>query len=154
MEVQFQKYDPLPRLITKDGREILAIYGVECKEKAERRKESEMDHMDDICRYAHLTSKGKTLLDKDKKNMLMPADVKRVIIHGEVVVVELTTGKKGVGKCDRNDTFDPYVGFCIAYYKAKNKSNYKLKTALELCIERAYMKGYKHAILNNKAARS
>lgn len=99
----------------------------------------------DGCRYMFLGLKS----SKPKKT-LMPKDVKRVIIRKRNVTVELTDGKKGTAKCDEIDAFDPYVGFCIAYFKAHNKGNHRLKQALCACIQRADKKGYKNAILNNR----
>jgi hypothetical protein len=84
-----------------------------------------------------------------KKVDSLPSDVKEVIINDTTVIVELIGGAKGVAKCGHMDLFDPYVGFCIAYYKAKNGKNFELKTRLESCIESANKKGYKTAILKN-----
>jgi|ERR1035437_2086972 hypothetical protein len=88
-------------------------------------------------------------VDASQKKLL-PSDVNKVIINNRNVTVILTNKDKGTSVCDKKDTFDPYVGFCIAYYKAKNKSNFKLKTALQGCILNADKKGYKQAILNNR----
>lgn len=85
---------------------------------------------------------------KQKVNSL-PSDVKEVIINDTTVIVELTDGTKGIAKCGCMDTFDPYVGFCIAYYKTKNNKNFELKTKLQSCIENANKRGYKVAILKN-----
>jgi len=84
-----------------------------------------------------------------KKVDSLPSDVKEVIINDTIVVVELIGGAKGVAKCGHMDLFDPYVGFCIAYYKAKYGKNFELKMRLESCIESANKKGYKTAILKN-----
>ena len=83
-----------------------------------------------------------------KNQNILPKDVRRVIINNRSVTVILTNDNKGTSNCSEVDEFDPYVGFCIAYYKAKNKKNYELKKALKGCIENAMKKGYKQAILN------
>jgi hypothetical protein len=79
----------------------------------------------------------------------LPADVEKVIMNGYAVVVYLMNGNKGVSQCDDVDTYDPYVGFCIAYYRAKYGKNYELKNTLKSCIESAKRKGYKIAVLKN-----
>ena len=84
-----------------------------------------------------------------KKVDSLPSDVKEVIINDTIVVVELIGGAKGVAKCGHMDLFDPYVGFCIAYYKAKYGKNFELKERLQSCIDSANKKGYKTAILKN-----
>ncbi|MFW5891378.1 MAG: hypothetical protein ACOCUI_04085 [bacterium] len=92
----------------------------------------------------------KYLIHNDKKK-LMPVDVEKVYIHNENVTVELVNGKKGTATHHEPDVFDPYIGFCIAYYKAHNSGNFKLKKALNNCIKSADKKGYKTAILKNKS---
>jgi hypothetical protein len=86
----------------------------------------------------------------EKNQNILPKDVQRVIINNRSVTVILTNNNKGTSSCSEADEFDPYVGFCIAYYKAKNKKNYELKKALNGCVDNAKKKGYKQAILNGK----
>jgi len=86
---------------------------------------------------------------KKEGNDILPHDIKRVIVQNKAVIVILRNGDKGISTCSQDDTFDPYVGFTIAYYKAKQSKNYKLKQALNRCVENAKKKGYKQAILNN-----
>jgi hypothetical protein len=83
------------------------------------------------------------------KNDFLPSDVKDVIINDNSVIVNLTNGKKGVSTQSPEDHFDPFVGFCIAYYKAKNIKVFRLKEALDGCDSAARKKGYKQAILKN-----
>jgi hypothetical protein len=83
------------------------------------------------------------------ENDMLPYDVEKVIIQDKSVTVLLRNGKKGNSTCSENDTFDPYVGFTIAYYKARQNKNFRLKQALKGCVENAKKKGYKQAILNN-----
>lgn len=79
----------------------------------------------------------------------LPTDVDRVIINGTTVIVYLRDGSKGKAHCDYMDTFDPYVGFVLAYHKCKNGKNGSLKNVLDSCIKSAKRKGYKQAILKN-----
>ncbi|MFA5423153.1 MAG: hypothetical protein WC374_04790 [Phycisphaerae bacterium] len=101
----------------------------------------------DVARYFYPYGE---LPPKTPKKWLMPKDVKRVIMNGRSLVVELTDGKKGVAHCDGKDLYDPYVGFCIAYFNAHNGGKHRLKKALTVCIDRAHKKSYKNAILNNR----
>jgi hypothetical protein len=79
----------------------------------------------------------------------LPYDVSKVFINNKNVTVILKNGSKGIAQCSKDDTFDAYIGFCLAYYKAHNSKNYELKKSLKGCIEYADKKGYKQAILNN-----
>jgi hypothetical protein len=79
----------------------------------------------------------------------LPVDVDRVIINGTTVIVYLRDGNKGKANCDYMDTFDPYVGFVLAYYKSKNGKNFELKNVFKSCVESAQKKGYRQAILKN-----
>jgi hypothetical protein len=79
----------------------------------------------------------------------LPSDVKQVIFNNKNTVVILNNGIKGVAKCSPADEFDPYVGFVLAYYKAKNKKNHKLHEIFDSCITTANKKGYAQAILKN-----
>jgi hypothetical protein len=88
----------------------------------------------------------------DNNTNQLPSDVKKLIIHKRNVTVVLTNGDKATSKCSRKDTFDPYVGFCIAYYKCKHDGNHKFKKALDTCIASAKRKGYAQAIWNNRMA--
>ena len=85
----------------------------------------------------------------NSKNNSLPNDVKSVIINNNNVVVSLKNGKKGVAVKSSEDNFDPFVGFCIAYYKAKNTRVFNLKKSLGNCINSAKKKGYKQSILKN-----
>jgi len=80
----------------------------------------------------------------------MPSDVKNVIINKNTVIVNLKNGCKGISKCSRNDEFDNFIGFTIAYYKAKNSKSFKLKEVLDSCVQSANEKGYRNAILKNE----
>lgn len=80
----------------------------------------------------------------------MPWDVKNVIISKNTVIVNLKNGCKGISKCSRNDEFDNFTGFTIAYYKAKNSKSFKLKEVLNSCVQSANEKGYRNAILKNE----
>lgn len=86
---------------------------------------------------------------KEQRVDSLPVDVKNVIINGKTVIVTLLNDSKGVSKCGFGDTFDPYVGFVLAYYKAKKDRNGSLKKVLDSCISSAKRKGYKQAILKN-----
>ena len=79
----------------------------------------------------------------------LPEDVDKVVIKDTTVIVYLFNGNKGKSSCDYMDVFDPYVGFVLAYYKAKNAKNFELKRVLKSCIDSARRKGYKQAILKN-----
>lgn len=79
----------------------------------------------------------------------VPSDVRDVIIKDNTVVVNLIDGRKGVAKAYAEDNFDPFVGFSIAYFKAKNKKVYHVKKALDGCVNAAKKRGYSHAILKN-----
>lgn len=79
----------------------------------------------------------------------LPNDVKSVIIHKNTVIVNLHNGCKGISKCSCKDEFDVYMGFTIAYYKAKNSKSFKLKQVLDDCLQSAIKKGYDKAILKN-----
>lgn len=79
----------------------------------------------------------------------LPPDVDRVVIRDTMVIVYLRDGSRGKANCDYMDTFDPYVGFVMAYYKAKNGKNFELKNVLKSCIENAKRKDYKQAVLKN-----
>ena len=83
------------------------------------------------------------------ENDMLPYDVEKVFIQDKSVTVLLKNGKKGTSTCSSDDTFDPYVGFTIAYYRAKQSKSFRLKQALKGCVENAKKKGYKQAILNN-----
>lgn len=96
---------------------------------------------------SNLTFNFAPYVNHESKNNL-PYDVKKVIMRDGKVVVVLRNGSKGVSNCSYNDEYDPYVGFCIAYYKAKNNKNFELKKTLKGCVENAKKKGYKQAILN------
>ena len=85
-----------------------------------------------------------------KPSFLMPEDVKAVFFNDNNVTVELKDGRKGTATCQPTDNFDPYPGFCMAYFKAKFTSNFKLKKAFDNCISSAKKKGYKTAILLNR----
>lgn len=82
----------------------------------------------------------------------LPRDVKQVFIREKdrAVTVELTNGTKGTSICSKYDTFDPYVGYTIAYDKAKNAGRYQLKKSLDSCVKSAAKKGYKVAIMQNR----
>ena len=80
----------------------------------------------------------------------LPNDVKNVIISKNAVIVNLKNGCKGISKCSRNDEFDTYTGFVVAYYKAKNSKSFKLKEVLDSCVRSANEKGYHNAILKNE----
>lgn len=90
----------------------------------------------------------KAIWGKEENNIL-PYDVEKVFIQDKSVTVLLRNGKKGNSICSSDDTFDPYVGFTIAYYRAKQSKSFRLKQALKGCVENAKKKGYKQAILNN-----
>jgi len=83
-------------------------------------------------------------------NSMLPYDVDKVYIQDKSVTVLLKNGKKGNSTCFENDVFDPYVGFVIAYYKAKQSKNFRLKQALKGCVANAKKKGYAQAILLNR----
>jgi len=83
------------------------------------------------------------------KNDFLPPDVKEIIVNTDSVIVKLFNGKTGVSIVDELDILDPYVGFCIAYYKAHNTKSFRLKEALTGCVNAALRKGYKQAILKN-----
>jgi uncharacterized protein YkvS len=85
-----------------------------------------------------------------ESSFIMPEDVKKVYFNENNVTVELKDGRKGTAVCQTVDNFDPYPGFCMAYYKSKNSKNFKLKKAFEACIENAKKKGYKTAIFVNR----
>lgn len=89
----------------------------------------------------------KVIKKKSGTNNVLPPDVKNVYVHNKSVVVELFNGHKGVSTVAENDVFDPFVGFCISYFKAKNKGSFDLKKALDNCVENAKKKGYDQAIL-------
>jgi len=86
----------------------------------------------------------------NSKYDFLPLDVKNVIISKNAVIVNLKNGCKGISKCSRNDEFDTYTGFVVAYYKAKNSKSFKLKEVLDSCVRSANEKGYHNAILKNE----
>jgi hypothetical protein len=92
---------------------------------------------------------GESVKHDDNLVNSLPKDVEKVVINGTTVVVYLQDGSKGKANCDYMDAFDPYVGFVLAYYKAKNGKNFALKGVLKSCIDSAQRKGYKQAILKN-----
>lgn len=79
----------------------------------------------------------------------LPSDVKQVIFNEKNTVVMLNNGKKGVAKCSPADEFDPYIGYCIALNKARNKKTHNLHEIFNSCIASAQKKGYAQAILKN-----
>lgn len=79
----------------------------------------------------------------------LPSDVKSVVINNTTVIVYLCDGRKGKANCGYMDTFDPYVGFVLAYHRCKHNKNFELKNVLKSCIDSAQRKGYKQAILKN-----
>lgn len=90
--------------------------------------------------------------DIDIKNRLdfLPKDVDEVVIHNNNVTVKFSDGLSSTAKWNKKDEFDPYIGFCIAYYKGHHIKSFKLKQVLKSCIRSASQKGYKQAILKNK----
>lgn len=86
---------------------------------------------------------------KTNRHDFLPNDVDKVVIKGNTVAVKLTDGKTGTAKCDTQDEFSTFTGFTLAYYKAKNKKCFDLKSALDNCVKSAARKGYKQAILRN-----
>ncbi len=90
-----------------------------------------------------------SIFKEKSKYDFMPPDVKNVIINKDTVIVNLKDGCKGISKCNRNDEFDNFTGFTIAYYKAKNSKSFKLKQVLDSCVQSANEKGYDKAILKN-----
>lgn len=87
--------------------------------------------------------------ERKSKYDFLPSDVANVIICNNTVVVNLNNGIKGVSKCNHKYEFDAYTGFTIAYYKARNSKSFKLKQALDNCLQNANKKGYDKAILKN-----
>lgn len=91
-----------------------------------------------------------------KSNQKLPKDVAQVFIDekNNAVTVELSNGNKATAKCSQGDTFDAYVGFCIAYNKVKfggkNGGVYDIKKMFDSCMKSANKKGYKVAILKNR----
>jgi hypothetical protein len=94
---------------------------------------------------------GESIEHSKRENRVdsLPSDVDHVVINGTTVIVYLCDGNKGKANCDYMDAFDPYVGFVLAYYKAKNNKNFALKSVFKSCIDAAQRKGYKQAILKN-----
>lgn len=53
--------------------------------------------------------------------------IKAVYSGKGTVVVELEDGTKGIAKCSKDDNYDEYVGFCIAYTKAVFKTGSQVR---------------------------
>lgn len=72
-----------------------------------------------------------------KRTDFLPSDVSQVIIDeaNQSVVVILDDGRKGVSTTSGEDEFDPYVGLCISYWKAKNKKVFDLAINDIICPE-------------------
>jgi hypothetical protein len=101
-------------------------------------------------RYCKICGKYFSVSEADEHKVdSLPSDVEKVIINGATVVVYLRDKSKGNANCAYMDVFDPYVGFVLAYYKAKNNKNFALKKVLKSCVDSAQRKGYKQAILKN-----
>jgi hypothetical protein len=87
--------------------------------------------------------------DSKTKNDFLPSNVKSVVMHDGITIVNFKDGSKGIAKQNSKDVYDPYLGFVIAYYKGQHNKSFDLKLALEGCLENAKKKGYKQAILKN-----
>lgn len=93
-----------------------------------------------------VTSTG---IEEINKYDFLPSDIKSIILDKDTVIVNLKHSGKGVSKCSNNDEFDNFIGFIIAYYKAKNSKSFKLKQVLDLCVQSVNERGYDKAILKN-----
>ena len=93
------------------------------------------------------------LIDKKQNEInnnnrdFIPDDVEKIIMNKKNVTVILKNGNKSSAKIADKDDYDEFVGFSIAYYKAKNDKVFKLKQVLHNCRLNAEKKGYKQAIL-------
>ena len=52
---------------------------------------------------------------KSIKDLLDNMGIEKVIFNENATIVYLTTGEKGVAVRSQNDSFDPVVGFSVAY---------------------------------------
>ena len=55
-----------------------------------------------------------TLVNKSIPNLSAFPGVEDIIFNGTTVIV-YANGGKGVSTCSKDDYFDPFVGFCVAY---------------------------------------
>lgn len=91
-----------------------------------------------------------TDFDMTNYKTVLPPDVQKVIMTNDTVVVTLHDGSKGVAHCMEGDTMDNFVGFCVAYFKAKSKCPFEVKRSLNKCADSAKRKSYRQAVLINR----
>lgn len=73
------------------------------------------------------TSNGKWAFSWFVKN----DDVSKIYRNKDNIIVILKDGSKGVAKCSKDDEYDEFIGFCIAYTKAKFRTGSQVRKALK-----------------------
>jgi predicted transposase YbfD/YdcC len=94
------------------------------------------------------TTKKESILSFEDLLKLLNVKSSYISTEKKTAVVELQDGKRGKCSCSSEDTFDPFVGFCLAYVSAITQNKKTLKQVITNKFKYSLDKGHKHCIIH------